>query len=172
LAVPAILQTIEQTGISTWIRESDSIFGFYFWLTLHGIGMSLVVGGNLIIDLRILGFAKGLPLKPLKRLFTLMWAGLIVNVLTGIALLTAYPTKEVTNLDFYVKLVFVALGVITMKKLSDQVFSDNSLSEAAMIVKGQALAKWSLLFWFLAVTAGRLLSETATYDTYGHLAGG
>jgi len=35
--------------------------------------------------LRILGFAKGLPLKPLKRLFTLMWAGLIVNVLTGIA---------------------------------------------------------------------------------------
>jgi len=172
LAVPQILQTIEQTGISTWIRESDSVFGFYFFLTLHGIGMSLVVGGNLIIDLRILGFAQALPLKPLKRLFTLMWGGLILNVLTGIALFTAYPTKESTNIDFYVKLTFVALGVIAMKKVSDRVFGDLSLSEESMLARGQALAKWSLLFWFLAVTAGRLLSETAIYDTYGHLAGG
>ncbi len=172
MAVPQILQTIEQTGISTWIRESDSVFGFYFFLTLHGIGMSLVVGGNLIIDLRILGFAQALPLKPLKRLFGIMWAGLILNILTGIALYTAYPTKETTNPDFYVKLTFIVLAVITMRKISDRVFGDNSLSEEAMVANGLTLAKWSLLFWFLAVTAGRLLSETATYDTYGHLAGG
>jgi hypothetical protein len=172
LAVPEIFRAIEQTALSSWLRETSSIFGYYFVLTLHGIGMSLVVGGNLIIDLRILGAVPALPLKPLKRLFGIMWTGLGINVTTGVLLVLAYPTKEFTNIDFYVKLSFVTLGVITMHRLSVQVFQDENLSEIAMITKGKFLAKWSLFFWIAAVAAGRLLSETAIYDTYGHISGG
>jgi hypothetical protein len=167
LAVPEILNTIEQTGLSMWLRESSSLFGYYFFLTLHAVGMSLVVGGNVVVDLRILGVVSALPLKPLKRLFVIMWLGLGINVTTGLFLLLAYPTKEFTNIDFYVKLSFVALGVITMRELKIRVFNDSSLSEVAMVAKGKMLAKWSLFFWIAAVTAGRLLSETAIYDTYG-----
>lgn len=167
MAVPEILNTIEQTGLSMWLRESSSLFGYYFFLTLHAVGMSLVVGGNVVVDLRILGVVSALPLKPLKRLFVIMWLGLGINVTTGLFLLLAYPTKEFTNIDFYVKLSFVALGVITMRELKIRVFNDSSLSEVAMVAKGKMLAKWSLFFWIAAVTAGRLLSETAIYDTYG-----
>lgn len=172
LAVPEFLNVIEHTGLSEWLRDTSSVFGYYFFLTLHGIGMSLVVGGNLVVDLRILGFASALPLKPLKGLFGIMWAGLAINVTTGLFLLLAYPTKEVTNIDFYIKLSFVALGVITMRKLNVQVFNDSSLSEVAMIAKGKMLARWSLFFWIAAVTTGRLLSETAIYETYGRISGG
>jgi hypothetical protein len=172
LAVPVIFNTIEQSGISTWLRESQSIFGFYFILLFHTIGMSLVVGANAVVDLRILGVASDLPLQPLKRLFGIMWAGLAINVTTGLLLLTAYPTKALTNPDFYVKLTFIGLAVFTMRKMNIHVFGDASLNEAGMIAKGKLMAMCSLVFWIGAVGAGRLLSETARYFFYGHPAGG
>ena len=172
MAVPEIFNTIEQSGISTWLRESQSIFGFYFILLFHTIGMSLVVGANAVVDLRILGVARDIPLHPLKRLFSIGWVGLGINVTTGLLLLTAYPTKALTNPDFYIKLTFIGLAVYLMAKMKNQVFGDASLSEAAMVVKGKTIAIWSLVFWVGAVGAGRLLSETARYFFYGHPAGG
>jgi hypothetical protein len=168
LAVPEILNTIEQTGLSRWVRYSPSIFGFYFILLCHTIGLSLLVGGNAVVDLRILGIAQGIPLKPMKDLFKFMFVGLGINVTTGLLLLTGYPTKALTDFDFYIKLSFIALGVITMFKVYDRVFKDPSLSEAEMIQRGKTLAKFSLFFWIFAVWAGRMLSETYIYITYGH----
>lgn len=172
LEVPLIFNTIEQTGLSRWLRESQSLFGFYFILLFHTIGMSLVVGANAVVDLRLLGFASSIPLHPLKRLFGVMWTGLTINVITGLLLLTAYPTKAFTNPDFYVKLTFIGLAVYVMARMSSQVFGDDSLSEAAMVAKGKLMAKFSLAFWIGAVCCGRLLSETSRYFFYGHPAGG
>ena len=171
MAVPELFNTIEQTALSSWLRESTSVFGFYFILLFHTIGMALVVGASAVVDLRILGIASALPLRPLKRLFAIMWAGLGINVTTGIFLLIAYPTKALTNPDFYIKLSFIALAVITMRRLNSRVFDDASLDEVAMIVKGKTMAVWSLVFWIGAVSAGRLLSETSKYILYGHLWG-
>jgi hypothetical protein len=171
LTVPLIFNTIEQTALSSWLRESTSVFGFYFILLFHTIGMSLVVGASAVVDLRILGIASALPLKPLKRLFTIMWVGLALNVTTGLFLLTAYPTKALTNPDFYIKLSFIGLAVFTMRKMSIQVFDDSSLDEMAMIARGKTMAALSLVFWVGAVSAGRLLSETSKYVLYGHLWG-
>src|ERR1700722_502880 len=168
LAVPELFNTIEQSGLSIWLRESQSIFGFYFILLFHTIGMSLVVGANAVVDLRILGVASDLPLRPLKRLFAIMWTGLAINVTTGLLLLTAYPTKALTNPDFYLKLSFIGLAVYIMRRMSILVFGDSSLSEAAMMVRGKVMAILSLVFWIGAVGSGRLLSETARYFFYGH----
>ena len=172
MAVPYFLNTIEQSSLSVWLRETQSLFGFYFVLLFHTIGMSLVVGANAVVDLRILGVARDIPLHPLKRLFAIMWVGLGLNVATGLLLLTAYPTKALTNPDFYIKLTFIALAVYTMYRMSIQVFGDASMSETAMVAKGKTMAILSLVFWIGAVGAGRLLSETARYFFYGHPAGG
>ncbi len=168
MAVPEIFNTIEQTGLSKWVRYSPSVFGFYFILLGHTIGLSLLVGANAVVDLRILGVASSLPLKPMKQLFRFMWIGLAINITTGLLLLTGYPTKALTDLDFYVKISFITLAVLTMRRIYLRVFSDPALSEVDMIGKGKTLAKFSLVFWIGAVWAGRMLSETYTYITYGH----
>ena len=66
MEVPVIFKTIEESGISTWIRDSPSFFAFWFILSFHAIGMGLLVGASLVIDLRILGVARELPLGPLQ----------------------------------------------------------------------------------------------------------
>ena len=63
MVVPQIFNTVEQSAFSTWIRESPSLFAFYFILLFHTIGLSFVVGANTVVDLRLLGVARALPLK-------------------------------------------------------------------------------------------------------------
>lgn len=172
MAVPLVFRTIEQTGLSTWLRTTDSLFGFYFVLLFHTLGLSLLVGANALVDLRILGIVPEIPLKPLKRFFSVMWAGLGINIVTGSLLVTAYPTKALTNPVFYLKLTLITLGVITMRMVYVRVFEDATLSEAAMMTKGKLMAKWSLVFWIAVIVAGRLLPETSRYMTYGHKGSG
>ena len=160
------LKEVEQTGLSVWIREADSLFAYWFILSLHAIGMGVLVGASVLIDLRILGVARDLPVAPLKGLYPLMWVGFWIQVVSGVLLLFAYPTKALTNPDFYIKLTLIALAVTVMQALKKRVFSDPSLSDAAMMLKGKVLATWSLIFWVAAITAGRLLAYTFSYVSY------
>jgi len=168
LAVPLIFKTIEESGISTWIRDSLSFFAYWFILSFHAIGMGLLVGASVVIDLRILGVARDLPLSPLKGLYGIIWTGFWIQVASGLLLLIAYPTKAFTNPDFYLKLTLIGLAVAFMQKLRQRVFSDSTLTEPEMMTKGKALATWSLVFWVGAVTAGRLLAYTYNYLKYDY----
>jgi len=166
LAPPLFLQAIEDTRFSTWLRESESPFAFYFILLFHTFGLAILVGANFIVDLRLLGIARDMPLAPFKRLFPIMWMGFAMNALTGILLVIAYPTKSLTNPDFYIKLAVIGFAVWVMQRLESQVFDDGSLSETEMTARGVSLAKWSLLLWVGAITAGRLLAYTYKYLTF------
>jgi len=162
---PVFLRSIEATSFSTWLRESESPFAFYFILLFHTFGLALLVGGSAVMDLRLLGFERTIPLAPLKRIFPIMWAGFAINASSGVLLLIAYPTKALTNPVFYTKLLLIAFAVWVMTKLS-RVFGDPSLDESSLVARGRPLAKWSLVLWVAAITAGRLLAYTYKYITY------
>lgn len=168
MAAPALLSLIERSGLSTWIRETDSLFGFYFILLFHNIGLALAVGSSVFVGLRLLGVAPELPVEPLKRFFIIMWAGAWISAVSGVFLLIAYPTKALTNPVFYIKLTLVGIGVWIMIRIEHVVFGDTDLSEAVKMAKGKSLAGWSFVVWVSAITAGRLLAYTFRYLVYGH----
>jgi hypothetical protein len=155
LAVPAFLETIERSGLSTWIRESESAFAYYFVLVIHNIGLALLVGTCGVLGARLLGFVPELPLAALRRFFRFIWIGFWLNVVSGVFLLIAYPTKALTNPLFYVKLALVAIGVWTLRRIEREVEVRRSL------------ALWMLGSWLGALTAGRALAYTARYILYG-----
>jgi hypothetical protein len=128
--------------------------------------MALLVGASLIVALRLLGVPADLPLAPLKRLYSFIWVGFWIQVVSGLLLLIGYPTKSLTNPDFYLKLALIAAGMIVMVMLQKRVFADPGLSEKDMMSRGRALAILSLLFWAGVVTSGRLLAYTYTYISY------
>jgi hypothetical protein len=160
-----IFRAIEATDLSVWIRESDSFFAFWLILSVHAIGMGVLVGASVLIGLRILGLAPDLPLAPLKRFYRFIWVGFWIQVASGILLLIAYPTKSLTNPLFYVKLTLIGLAVASMQMLRNRVFADPSLNEATMMARGRIFAIWALVLWVAAVTAGRLLAYTYTVLT-------
>ena len=127
-------------------------------LLLHTIGMGVVVGINAGIDLRILGVAPSLPLAPMERFFPLLWVAFWINATTGTILLVADATTKLTNPDFYVKMVFIALAVVNLQMLRSRVFRDPLIDKKPFTSNAKVLAVTSMIFWLGAITSGRLLA--------------
>jgi hypothetical protein len=151
--------SLEQTRLSLWVRESGTIWSFPTILLLHTLGMSIVAGGNAVIDLALLGFWPGkAPVKPLEKYFPLIWAGFWINAATGTLLLMADATTKLTNPDFYVKMAFIFAGVAVLYVMRKKVFGDPAVDQAPVSGAAKRLAWASLICWFGAITAGRLLA--------------
>src|SRR5215471_19878469 len=148
------LTSLEETAFSQWVVTS----GYAWILTLHTIGMTIVAGLAFVIALRLLGLSPGTPVKPLERLFPIIWWGFGLNALTGTMLLVADASTKLTNPDFYVKMVFVAIGIIVLVRMRRTVFRDPKLEEGALPRSAKGLAWVSLAAGVAAITAGRLLA--------------
>jgi len=166
LPEPQFLNTLERSGLSTWIRESESAFAYYFVLVVHNIGLALLVGACGVLGARLLGFVPELPVAPLRRYFRFIWAGFWLNVVSGVFLLIAYPTKALTNPVFYIKLVLIAFGVVALKRIERHLSVDAAARDSTT-AGGRSLALWMLGLWLGVLTAGRALAYTATYLLYG-----
>jgi hypothetical protein len=151
-------KSLEQLPLSIWVRESGSIWAFPTVLLLHTLGMSMVAGSNAMMDLALLGFWPKAPLKPLEKLYPLMWVGLIVNAITGTLLLLQDAATKLINPDFYIKMAFVFAGVVILYKMRSRVFGDPRLDQEPVSKNAKMLAWASLICWFSAITAGRLLA--------------
>jgi hypothetical protein len=151
-----ILAAIEHSGFSTWIRESPSVWAYPTVLFLHTIGIGFLVGTSMAVDLRILGFANGLPLSTLERFFPVMLFGFVTNALSGIILVMIDATTMLANPLFYIKIVLIALALGSGMLIRRSIFSDPLAEQHAISLNCKLLASASLLFWVAAVTAGRL----------------
>ena len=151
---------LETTSLSVWVRESTSVFGFPSIIALHAIGMGLAVGVNAAIDLRILGLAPRVPLMEMQRFFPVIWIGFWLNAASGVILLIGFPTKALTNPVFFVKMLFIALGLVGLRLIRNRVLRDPSLDTAPVPWQGRFLAAVSLACWAGAITTGRFLAYT------------
>lgn len=152
------LHYLERSRFSNWVLASGSLFAYPMILFLHTLGMAMVAGVNAAIDIRLLGFSPKTPIKPLERLYPLMWTGFAINLLTGTTLMIADAATKLTNVDFYVKMVFVFSGVAVLVRMRGRVFADPELDRAPVSAGAKRLAWLSLLCWTGAITAGRLLA--------------
>ena len=78
--------------------------------TLHFVGLSLLLGVVLLVDLRVLGVMRGVSFASLHRL--LPWAafGFGVNVITGLLFFVGIPGQYIDNKAFYWKIALVMLA--------------------------------------------------------------
>jgi hypothetical protein len=152
------LNSLEQWQFSKWLLASNSILAYPTFLFMHTVGMAMVAGVNAAIDLRLVGLAPAVPIRPLARLYPVMWWGFGINLTTGSALLIADATTKFTNPDFYVKMTFVFGGVAVLALMRKRIFGYPALDKAPLPSTAKLLAWISLACWIGAVTCGRLLA--------------
>ena len=152
-----MLESRETTGIALWLRESPSVWSFPAVLTLHTTGLVVVVGACWVLDLRLLGITRSVPLSAFRWVFPAIAVGLVINVVTGVLLFIKNATVWGASIPFLVKMLLVAGAAATVLPLRSYVLRSG---ETQLEVGGQArtLALVSLVVWAAAVTAGRLLA--------------
>jgi hypothetical protein len=136
---------------STWIYAVGQI--------MHFIGLSMLLGSLFIVDLRLLGFFRRVPIQ--AALAFLPWAviGFLINLTTGLIFFFADPFLFWPNPAFKVKLVlillagtnamlFTFLGHSKVQRLADG--ADTNFAT-------KVTASLSLTLWFAVLLFGRLI---------------
>ena len=161
MSIDPFLVWLESTPLSEWVVGSPSLLAFPGILALHAIGMGLAAGLAAVLDLRILGVARGVPLVEFRRFQPVLWGGFWLNAVSGVLLLIGYPTKALTNPVFYLKLLLIAVAMVLFVRI-DRLIRTGDASTPAAARSLRRLAITSLVCWSGAITAGRLLAYTYT----------
>jgi hypothetical protein len=161
-----VLEWLDSTQLAVWLRESPSIWASATVLTLHTTGLAVLVGASWVLDLRLLGISRKIPLSAFRWVFAAVAIGLFVNVVTGVLLFVKNATTWGTSLPFLVKMCLVVASASTLLPIRRYVLShaggniSSSRAEAPGAKAGHArlLAIASIIAWSAAITAGRLLA--------------
>lgn len=153
-----MLDSLEQSALGTWVAYSPS--GYYIMLAFHAIGLAMLVGSVIVIDLRILGLVRGIDEKAMAGLVKFAWFGLVVNVSSGIALFTSEANKAFYSDSFRVKILLMVCGVISTIILNRTVLQPTFQkgSEAVPASNARTQAYLSLTLWIATIIVARLMS--------------
>lgn len=143
----SFLASLEGSAISVLIRESTWTYPII--ISVHAIGMAIVVGVAIMLSLRALGFGARIPIVSLDPLVRLVWIGVALNVASGLLLFMADASKFVFQTTFQVKIALIICGSIVLLLLLGRLRAGGRQPD-------KLLAALSLLLWLGAITAGRL----------------
>jgi len=123
---------------------------------IHFVGLSMVIGVTLFIDLRLLGIVSGVSYRTLDRLLPWSILGFGLNVVTGMLFFAAAPGQYTDNPAFYWKLGFVLLACVnTLYFTFDDTFTRSE--EYAPPTASKLLAVSALVLWVGVMYWGSML---------------
>jgi len=154
------LEWLQQTWVGTLVAES--LWGYPLLETIHSIGMAMMIGSLGLTNLRVLGYKPELPLLDVRQLLPLAWIGFTMNAISGTLLFTSDAVHFWDSYTFRVKMILITLGGINASLLGQRVFREAAAAGPAPppAVSTKWIAFSSLIFWFGAVIAGRLIAYT------------
>lgn len=103
-----IVTWIEGGAVNTWVLGSS-----WIWPTmevLHFIGLSLMLGALLIIDLRLAGLFRRINIAATHRILPWVFVGFTLNLVTGLLFFFGDPARYSINIGFQIKMLLVLLA--------------------------------------------------------------
>jgi hypothetical protein len=127
--------------------------------SLHFIGLCLLLGTIGIVDLRLLGLAKEIPLLELHRITRFGVAGFAINLVTGMLFFVSDPSQYLYNPAFQLKvtcMLLAAANVALFYGIAWPRIRRATVPEAPAIARLCAAA--SLSAWVGVIVFGRLIT--------------
>jgi hypothetical protein len=153
----SFLKPIHDSAIAETIRFSPWIFPALE--TSHFIGLCLLVGAMILVDLRLLGVLHKGSVKSVLRFTHLAMAGFAINLLSGIGFFISNPENYAQNPLFWAKMTLVllaGLNVLWFELAERQPLL--ALPDSAMLpARTRIVAGLSLALWCGIIVLGRLL---------------
>ena len=131
-----------------------------FMMASHFLGLIMIVGTVGLLDIRIMGFMKQLPIRPLHRLVPWGLAGLAVNIVTGLLAFAARPENYIFSVAIWLKmLALLLLGVNAVAFYLTDIFGQVEKLEAGEDAPFAAklVAASGLFLWFAVIALGRYI---------------
>jgi hypothetical protein len=141
---------------ATWLGNAirDSLWLFPVIEAVHLLGLCVLGGAVLLVDLRMLGLT--LQAQPIARIArdARPWlaASLVVMLLTGTALFLSESVKCYYNTSFWVKITTLPFAIAFTLTIRERVVRSGAIDTTA---RSRVVALISLGLWFTVAAAGR-----------------
>lgn len=145
----------------TWMGNlmRDIFWMWPFMENLHFFGLSLMFGALLMIDGRVLGLARAIPMGPVLNLIPVAIVGFAINLITGLFFITGDPYRYFYNLSFQWK-----VGLIIIAGFNALWFWFGEHAKLKALPQGadadtqaKVIAGLSLALWIGVIILGRMI---------------
>jgi len=164
---------LESLNLGTLVNAGD-----WVWPVceiIHFVGMALLIGTVGLLDARILGLGRGIPVASLERFVPLGIAGFAMNAVTGFIFVAGNPVGGpivyLDNLAFQIKMVLIliaGLNLLLWYKTGIAAKANHTPPDGDVVPAAKVVAVVSLVMWFGVIVFGRLImyNDTLLY-TFG-----
>jgi len=127
--------------------------------TAHFFGLSLLFGSLLVIDLRVVGFARFINMQAAMKFIPIAMAGFAINLISGITFIASNPERYGPNIAFQWK-----MGLVLIAGLNALWFWFGEHKELSQLADGEdaefrakVIAALSLIIWVIVIILGRFM---------------
>ena len=160
--VALFVNTVEGGVVNTWVM--GSIWIWPLMEILHFIGLSLLLGSILVIDLRLAGHLRNISIAAIHKLLPLVFIGFGLNFITGFLFLMGDPARYMANIGFWWKMCLVVLALLNAlwfkMKISPLMANWSPNADTPPLAK--VIGWLSLGLWFGVLLLGRLIPYIGT----------
>ena len=132
--------------------------------SLHFLALCTLMGSLLVMDLRLIGFQRMIPLQAVHSLMPLAIVSFAINFITGVGFLFGDPYTYAANYAFWVKMSLIVLAglnfLVYFTKVEPKIIHLGANEPTPPLAK--AVGVLSLVFWFGVLSYGRLLPYLGT----------
>jgi hypothetical protein len=139
---------LESSSIASWV--SLSLWAYPALLTVHIVGLALVVGLYAMRDFQLIGLFSGTNISLLYGTNSLSSFGIAINLVSGFLLFSSQATFLISSVPFLVKISCIVSGLLCSSFIRTRQKNGLSMPRYYPIA--------SLLFWTIAIISGRLIA--------------
>ena len=156
-ALASLAEAVASTGFGQW--ASTSPVAYPLANVVHLLGLVMLVGGIGILDLRLAGAFRALPVAPLSRALTpIALAGLALMVPSGATMFAADATSLAVSGVFRLKLALIAVALVNAAAFRILWRARLADWDAAPPMAGRLMAGGSILLWLAIGGLGRMIA--------------
>lgn len=158
----AFALTIVDGSLNQWILSTGWLWPLME--IIHFMGLSLLLGGLIVIDLRMAGHIRALNPAATHQLLPLVVLGFALNLITGVLFFYGDPMRYSVNIGFQIKMVLVMVAglnaLLYYWKLHSLMQGWNENTDSPALAK--FVAYTSLITWTAVLLLGRLIPYVGT----------
>jgi len=156
-AMGAIEQSVLGVAMRQWLWLYPSVE------IVHIVGIAVLVGSIAVLDLRLLGLSRSLPVRRLAA-HVLPWSigAFVLIVPSGLAMFVAHASDLIGNPVFALKICLIFAAFTNAAVFHAGIFRGAAGwdVDAMPPALARASAALSLLLWIAVIACGRLLAYT------------
>jgi len=152
------------TSNTEWLKTadiasfiSDKVWGWPALEALHFVGLSLMFGVIIVVDLRILGLMKKVDYAAMHRLLPWGVLGFGINLVSGMLFFITQPDQYIENIALQWKVVLIVLGGINVLYFTifDHAWVLKTGEDAPLT--GKVMAAFTIAVWIGVIYLGRMM---------------